>query len=114
MTSPSSISHEDAMVTIASTPRHRGSASVNLTGRTMLMIWLMSLIFHMLGLMLMFALAFPFHAEEVEAAPPTTRATLVDSLEDSQYDTTQTNQANLPVPTDTPLVRFSPQPQVPV
>ncbi len=111
MTSPSSIDHQDETTTVIT--QHRGSASVNLSGRTMLMVWSMSLLFHIIGLMLMFALAFPYRAERVDAAPPTTRATLLGALDDSPYDTANPHQADLPVPTDTPLVRFSPQPQSP-
>lgn len=113
MTSPTIITQAEATTTTI-TSQHQGSASVNLSGRTMLMVWLISLVLHMIGLMLMFALTFPFRADQTQAASPKTRATLVGSVDDSPFDIASNHQVDLPVPTDTPLVRFSPQPQKPL
>lgn len=111
MTSPATISHADVKLF---QERHRGSASTILTSRTVIIVWLLSLLFHFIGLCLMFMLVFPSRGNNNVPEPPTTRAMLVGPIDATNFDTSFIpDQSTQVMPSEIPLIRFRPKTQEP-
>ena len=109
MTSPSGISQANVVLLRQS---HRGSASTNLSGRTVLMVWFLSLILHLIGLALMFILVFPFRPDDDLSGSPSVRAMLVGPIDGSTFDSSSIpDQSIQSIRSDTPPVRFKPRTQ---
>jgi len=60
--------------------QHRGSASTTLNGRTVVLIWLLSVALHFAGLIVMLALVFPFSSEP-DSDLPVTHVELVGPID---------------------------------
>ena len=79
---------------------HRGSASVNLPGYTVLAAWVISIALHVLIFIVMLALVFPFNADEQELDLPGTTAEIIGSMESAPF--AMTPVPDLPRPIEVP------------
>ncbi|MHC5111169.1 MAG: vWA domain-containing protein [Planctomycetota bacterium] len=62
------------------TAHHDGSASTTLSGKMVVLVWLSSVAFHVLGLALMLILVFPFSSKPA-APPPPSRVELIGPID---------------------------------
>lgn len=112
MTSPASISHADVKLF---QQRHRGSASTILSNQTVIIVWMLSMLFHLLGLCLMFLFVFPSRGNESLLEPPTTQVMLVGPIDGARFDSSSIPDQNTQVmPSEIPLIRFRPKTQEPL
>ncbi|UCE58946.1 MAG: VWA domain-containing protein [Phycisphaerales bacterium] len=89
---------------------HAGSRSIHLTGRDILLAWLISLALHSVGLMVMFLLVFPYAAGK-ETALPVPRTELIGEIEASgSFSSQMPDSVNPQQSIEEQDVRFMPQP----
>ncbi len=95
----------DALTHAATTPQHEGSASPNLSGKGVLLSWILSIIFHVAALGGMYLLVFPY-----VAAPPEVERTVTFAQVVGDIDATGT----APVPPNSAPPSTTPSPQSPI
>jgi hypothetical protein len=82
---------------------------MHLTGRSILLAWMVSIAFHGAGLVGMFLLVFPYTPKQ-RAPTPVARAELIGDLESSSFFPTQDPDISSPQqPIEAPDVRFTPK-----
>lgn len=84
-------------------PRHRGSASVNLSGWSVLTAWIVSVLFHVLVFVGMLILVFPFAARDQEPVKPASHIQLIGSLDATAFTDTPNPELPNAVPIPDPL-----------
>jgi len=93
------------------TPHEHHSAPMTLSGTGLVLIWLLSVALHVLLLVVMFALVFPYGRDQEELDVPVARTEIVGSLEHASFaasrppDLTEPNQIVEPMD-----VHFTPKP----
>ncbi|MGB0715167.1 MAG: vWA domain-containing protein [Phycisphaerae bacterium] len=81
---------------------HRGSAPMTLSGRAVILVWLASFGFHLLGLALMVLMVFPFTSRTV-VPPPPSRVELVGPVDPVQVATVPSLELSSGEPTTDPV-----------
>lgn len=90
-------------------PGHEGSGSPQATGKTLLGAWVVSILVHMVGLALMFAIVFP-HASSEEAIVPEARIEILGDLQSIVFEPVKETEVVDPKPQEVPLeARYRPK-----